>query len=202
MEILSRLLENGFAPGIEVQYTLDQSMMVVKVPDFDKAFDVATGPTRSDEIIPGISFANSETGLLAFCIEAYFYRLICTNGLIAKVASNKSRFKHISTRAMEQFPDALSHVIKGAQHRQVQLIGSRNTHVEDPMAAIALFSKQFGLSQTETEVVRQAYYLEQGATMFHIINAFTRAAQEAGLSPVEAYRYEKAGGRILGMVQA
>jgi hypothetical protein len=38
--------------------------------------------------------------------------------------------------------------------------------------------------------------------MFHIINAFTRAAQDRSLSASGAYRLEKAGGAILGMVKS
>ena len=45
------------------------------------------------------------------------------------------------------------------------------------MSTIETFAKQFKLSQDETKIVRQAYYLEEGATMFHVINAFTSAAQ-------------------------
>jgi hypothetical protein len=36
--------------------------------------------------------------------------------------------------------------------------------------------------------------MEQGVTMFHIINAFTRAAQDTNLDTLQAYRLESAGG--------
>jgi hypothetical protein len=161
-------------------------MMVVKVPEYDRAFGVTFGVARNDEIIPGISFANSEVGFLSVCIEAYFYRLICTNGLIAKVSSASSRFKHISTKLLESFPDTLTHVIEDSNRRQEQFMLSTKTSVDNPIDTIATFSKQFGLSQIETEVVRQSFYLESGATMYHIINAFTRAAQEPHLATAEA----------------
>jgi len=57
------------------------------------------------------------------------------------------------------------------------------------------------LSQTETEIVKKAYYLEQGATMFHIINAFTAAAKTPGLSTADVYKLEKTSGQILSMVK-
>jgi hypothetical protein len=38
-------------------------------------------------------------GCLSFVIEAYFYRLVCANGLIAKTAV-ASRFRHVSRKAM------------------------------------------------------------------------------------------------------
>ena len=122
MEILSQMVQNGFNPAAEVQYSLDDTMMVVKVPEYGRAFGVSFGTSRNDEIIPGISFANSEVGILSVCIEAYFYRLICTNGLIAKVSSASSRFKHISTRLLENFPETLIHVIEDSKRRQGQFM--------------------------------------------------------------------------------
>jgi len=201
MMILSQMVQHGFDPLAEVQYCLDESMMVVKVPEYDRSFGVSLGISRSDEIIPGISFANSEIGVLSVCIEAYFYRLVCTNGLIAKVATASSRFKHISNKLLDNFPETLAHVIEDSKQRQAQFMLSTQTPVNDPMDTIAMFSKQFGLSQIETEVVRQSFYLESGATMFHIINAFTRAGQEPNLSAAEAYKLERTGGQILGLIK-
>ena len=39
------------------------------------------------------------------------------------------------------------------------------------------------------------------ATMFHIINAFTRAAQSAGLDALQSYRLESIGGAGLSLVR-
>jgi hypothetical protein len=88
-----------------------------------------------------------------------------------------------------------------SQHSQKQLQISTQTPVNDPMETIATFGKQFQLSLDETEIVRQAYSLEQGATMFHIINAFTRAAQEPDLTAIDAYKLERTGGQILALVK-
>jgi len=42
------------------------------------------------------------------------------------------------------------------------------------MNTIETFAKQFQLSQEETEIVRQAYYLEHGATMTGVIPIIMR----------------------------
>ena len=200
MEILSQMIENGFDPSAEVQYSIDDTMFLVKIPEYTRTFRVSTGYEHKDDIVPGISFANSEVGILAFSIEAFFYRIICTNGFISQTSST-SRFKHISYRGLENFTDTLAHVIQNSIHNQNQFQISQNTHVNNPIASIEKFSQQFGLSQTETEVVRQSYYKEEGATMFHIINAFTASGKTPGLSTSEVYKYEKAGGLILSMVK-
>jgi len=102
---------------------------------------------------------------------------------------------------MENFPETLAGVVRDSIRKQEQFKLSRHTNVDDPIRSIETFSQRFGLSQAETEVVRQSYYLEQGATMFHIINAFTRAAQDSNLEALQAYRLEKAGGQILSLVR-
>ena len=110
MEVMTKILENGFDPAGEIQFALDDEMMILKMPEYEKAFHLA----GNDKIIPGISIANSEVGILALSIEAFF--------------------------------------------------------------------------------------LEQGATMFHVIQAFTRAAQDGRLSATDTYRLERAGGQILNLV--
>lgn len=202
MEILSQLIQHGFDPSTKVQYSIDDSMFLVKIPEYARAFGVNPGYGKLDEIVPGVSFANSEVGLLAFSIEAFFYRLVCTNGLIAKTSSTLSRFKHISNRGLENFPVTLAGVIEDSIHKQEQFKLSRKTSVDDPIRAIEMFSTRFGLSQTETEIVQKAYHLEPGATMFHVINAMTRAAQDSSLDTLQTYRLERTGGQILALVRS
>jgi hypothetical protein len=137
-------------------------MFLVKIPEYARAFGVNPGYGQLDEIVPGVSFANSEVGLLAFSIEAFFYRLVCTNGLIAKTSSTVSRFKHISNRGLENFPETLAGVIEDSIRKQDQFKLSRQSPLRIPIRSIESFSQRFGLSQAETEVVRQSYYLEQG----------------------------------------
>ncbi len=135
-------------------------MFLVKIPEFARAFDVNPGYGKLDEIVPGIAFAIGKLVLLAFSIEAFFYRLVCTNGLIAKTSSTVSRFKHISNRGLEHFPETLAGVIEDSIRKQEQFKLSRQSSVDDPIRSIESFSQRFGLSQTETEVVRQSYHLE------------------------------------------
>ena len=201
MEILSQLIQQGFDPSSKVQYSIDDNMFLLKIPEYAKIFGVNPGYGNLDEIVPGISFSNSEVGLLAFSIEAFFYRLICTNGLISKTASTVSRFKHISNRGIENFSDTLTLVIGESILNQDQFMLSRNSLIDDPDSSIASFSKRFGLSQKESEIVRHAFYQEPGNTLFHIINAFTAAAKTDGLTTTDVYKFETTGGQILSLVK-
>jgi hypothetical protein len=197
MEILSRMVEYGFSSETEVHYSLDQELLVLKVPDFTRTF----GFGEKDKIVPGISIGNSEVGCLSFVIEAYFYRLVCSNGLIAKTAI-ASRFRHVSRKALEEFPDLLKQVIYESEHSQRRFEISTQTRLDNPLSTIGSFAKQFQLTKKETEAVTHAWETEQGMTMFHVINAYTRAAHDGDLTAEEEYRLERIGGLILSMVKS
>jgi len=196
MEVLTKMLEYGFDPATEVHLSLDDEIMVLKVPEYDRLFRLS----ENDKIVPGISIANSEVGILALSIEAFYYRLVCSNGMISETSVD-ARYKHISRKVMDEFPLVLEGVISQSRHGQDRFRISMQTSVDNPESTIATFARQFQLSQKETEVVQQAFYQEVGGTMFHIIQAFTRGAQDISLSASDSYRMEKAGGAILAMVK-
>ena len=194
-QILSRMVEYGFSSETEVHYSLDQEILVLKVPDFTRTFGFG-----GDKIVPGVSIANSEVGILAFSIEAYFYRLVCSNGLIAK-STVASKFRHISSKALEEFPHILRQVVYESEHSQRRLEISTQSRIDNPLATIGSFNRQFNITKSEAEAVQHAWESEQGFTMFHVINAYTRAAHEADLTAEEAYKLERIGGMILSMVK-
>ena len=196
MEILARMVEYGFSAETEVHYSLDANLLVLKVPDFTRAFGFGNG----DKIVPGISVSNSEVGILAFSIEAYFYRLVCSNGLISKT-SVASKFKHISRRALEEFPNVLQEVIYESDQGRSRFEISTRSEVDDPLATIGSFNKQFLITKTEAQAIEQAWQVEPGRTMFHVINAYTRAAQAPELETEESHKLEKVGGLILSLVK-
>jgi hypothetical protein len=198
LSTLSKMLEFGFDPRAEVQFMMDAEMMVLKVPDYDRTFRLFD----KDKIVPGISISNSEVGIIALSIEAFYYRLVCTNGMIVTTAVDASRYKHISSKAMDKFHSILEQVVSQSRNGQARFMISIQTPVDNPERTIDAFTRQFHISKEETEIVKKAFCLEEGATMFHIINAFTRAAQDKSLSASGSYRLEKAGGAILGMVKS
>jgi hypothetical protein len=195
-EILNKMIEHDFPLTAEVHCSLDETLMVLKVPDYNRTF----GNNNGDRIVPGISIGNSEVGILALTIEAYFYRLVCANGLIAKTAV-ASRFKHISRKALDEFPYVLGQVVDESRHSQHRFRISMQTAVENPLNTISSFNKQFQLTKKEAEAVGRGWEQEKGSSMFNVIQAYTRAAQDVALSTEEAYKLEKVGGEILSLVR-
>jgi hypothetical protein len=196
-EILSKMLELNFRPEQEVQYLLDDGMMVVKVPEYARSFEVAL----RDRMVPGISIGNSEIGFLSFCIECFYLRLVCTNGLVVPVVGGQSRFKHISRKAFEALPETIQHVAASSNLQQAQMVISVNTPVHNPIQTIESFNKRFGLTQTEGEMVKASFEQELGQTMWNVIQAYTGSARAPELTVEAAYRLERVGGQILALVK-
>lgn len=197
IEVLYAMLENGIVPTQEVQFSLDDSLMLVKVPNYDQIFGVAP----RDRIVPGVSFGNSEVGTLAFCLEAYFYRLVCSNGLIAKASTGISRYKHISRKALEEFPEVLGQVVADAQGGKGKFLISLQTPVANPQESFTRLNAQFLVTKKMAEAVERAWPMEEGGTMFNVINAYTRAAQDIALDAEESMHLERVGGQVLSMVR-
>jgi hypothetical protein len=196
-EILSKMLELNFRPEQEVQYMLDDGMMVVKVPEYARSFEVAL----KDNVVPGISIGNSEIGFLSFCIECFYLRLVCTNGMVVPVSVGHSRFKHISRKAFEQLPETIRQVAESSNRQQAQMVISVNTPVHNPIQTIESFNKRFGLTLAEGEMVKASFAQEPGETMWNVIQAYTGSARSPELTVEAAYRLERVGGQILALVK-
>ena len=172
-EILLKMLDLGFRPEQEVQYMLDDGMMVVKVPEYAKSFEVAL----KDNVVPGLSIGNSEIGFLSFCIESFYLRLICTNGMVVPVSVGQSRFKHVSRKAFEALPETIRQVAESSNRQQAQMVISVNTPVHNPIQTIESFNKRFGLTLAEGEMVKASFEQELGQTMWNVIQAYTGSAR-------------------------
>jgi len=72
--------------------------------------------------------------------------------------------------------------------------------VADPFSTLMQFNRQFQLNKQEREAVDWAWPLEQGTSMFNIIQTYTMAAQAERLKAGESYRLQKTGGSIMSML--
>jgi hypothetical protein len=145
--------------------------MVVKVPEYARSFEVAL----KDNVVPGISIGNSEIGFASFCIECFYLRLVCTNGMVVPVSVGQSRFKHVSRKAFDQLPETIRQVAEfkppaGSDGHSV------NTPVHNPIRHRA--STAFGLTQAE-EMVENSFAQEQ-ARRCGTSSRHTRIGKSAG----------------------
>jgi len=193
-EICERLDSLGYGPETEVQCSLDAEFMSLSILDGKKSFEI-----NGDKFKPGISISNSEVGLASLSIAAFLLRLICTNGMVSKTEISAS-YRHVSSKILDEFPavmDKVSYEL-GTQKHKIGL--SMESPVDDPLKTIESFNRQFNLNQPQKEAVQCSWSLEEGDTMFHIVNTYTRASQYKGLSAENSYQLQRVGGNILGIL--
>jgi hypothetical protein len=195
LEVLERLDRLGYKPETRVQCVLDAEFMALNIPDGNKTFDL-----QGDRITPGISVSNSEVGLSSLKIAAFYLRLVCTNGLIAKTQVAVA-YRHISRKILDDLPSVFEEVSRQQLRQRDQFRLSMESRVEDPLSTMNAFNRQFQLTEKEKEAVDWGWLWEPGGTMFHIVNAYTRAAMFNGLAAASAYRLQSVGGQILSMVK-
>ena len=199
LEVMERLLQMGFSLNTPVQASIDDSFMMLNIPDGDKMFTV-----NGDKMTPGISISNSEVGIASLSISAFVLRLVCTNGMISKTAVSAS-YRHVSAKILEEFPKVLGDVGRELDKQRNQLRLSLESRVDNPSATVENFNRQFQLNDEEKGAVAWAFPIEcvqqHQQTMFAIINTYTKGAQYQGLPASSSFKLEKVGGAILGMVK-
>jgi hypothetical protein len=193
-EILEKLDSLGYSPDTEVQCSVDQDFMMLSIPDGKKTFTI-----NGNKMKPGITISNSEVGIAALSISAFILRLICTNGLIS-TEKESQKYKHISRRILDEFPEIMNKVSYHLTEQKDRIKLSLQSPVADPLSTLTSFNRQFLLGKDEQDAVTWAWPQEQGETMFHIVNTYTRASQFEGLPSESAYTLQKTGGNILSMV--
>ena len=193
-EVLTRLDEMGYGPATECQCFLDNEFMLLSVLDGKQNFAV-----NGDKMTPGISVSNSEVGLASLSISAFFLRLVCTNGMVAKTEIGAS-FRHVSTKILMELPEIFGKVGAELAMQRGKFKISMDSPVDNPSATLESFNRQFQLKEPERNAVEWAWPQEAGDTMFNVVNTYTRAAAMDGLPAESSYRLQKVGGDILAMV--
>ena len=70
----------------------------------------------------------------------------------------------------------LGNVVSQSSHFQNRFQISVQTPVDNPESTIDTFSRQFQIPQMQTEIVKQAFYLEQGADVSHHPGIYPRCS--------------------------
>jgi len=172
LETLGQLLPQH---QLQVQsWSLDDEQLIVRlnVPGDHPA-------SLEDPLRVGLHLSNSEVGLGRITITALITRLVCTNGLVVKVADlGGVHRKHVG-RAGESLREvvqaAIPRVLAEADEAAVRFVRLRQVPAPQPLDAfIERTAKEAELSEANTQRARG---LLEGETLFDVVNAFTRLAQ-------------------------
>lgn len=105
-------------------------------------------------------------------IAAFFLRLICTNGAISKTEVSAS-YRHVSIKILNEFPGVLDNVSLELRNQRDQFRISVQTRVDNPLATIENFNRQFQLGEKEKEAVKGGWSKEMRDIMINVVNAYT-----------------------------
>ena len=174
----------------ECQFRFDDGMMQLSIPDRKGAFEVA----KNDEMVPGVSITNSEVGVKAFGVSAWYLRIACLNGMVVSDYISQN-FRHTSTRGLDNFCEVMSGVSVAIMKSNEKFKVAIDANVDNPMVMIENLAKKFLFTGKEIEHIKG--YYDGPQTMYGIIQAFTAAAKYSQLTVERSYAMERAGGKIL-----
>jgi len=85
-------------------------------------------------------------------IAAFVLRLICTNGMISKTEVSTS-YRHVSLKILNEFPKVLDNVSLELGKQRDQFRISIESKVDNPLATLESFNRQFQIGEKEKEAV-------------------------------------------------
>lgn len=179
MEALLPLLPAGRYEVSLVELTNESFHLRLVDPRISR--DVLPG----DRLLVGIHLANSEVGFRAVTVDAVVWRLVCSNGLVRRVAGKsllRQRHIHVAdARFLPLLEEAIAQATLVAAGFIEQMALSVRTFVPEPEQAIAHLGQMWGLTRQTQEYILLALLGEpkrgQQDTLYGLVNAVTNAAQ-------------------------
>ncbi len=159
--------------------------------------DVDLGLGKVDRHRSGFVLANSEVGSRALSVFAWIWRLVCTNGLVART-SKAFRMVH-RRRKGELVASRLAEAVKelSTDWRQAETLirDSQREVIGNPREALTAVVERNPHLRSISQAILSAYDLEPDGTRFGIVQALTRAAQR--FRPEERLMIEQIAGDVV-----
>lgn len=146
----------------------------------------------------GLHLTNSEVGAASVSLSALIYRGICLNGLIMGHGSYTWSKRHIgATDLQHAFQEQVPHLIEASAEARGMFKGTTAIVVKDHEKAFERVAERYQLTKQQHAAIMQAYAEEPGVSLYHVINAVTRAGNHPELSLEPRRQLQEVGGRML-----
>ena len=162
---------------------------------------------NGDVLYPGFHLRNSEVGASALSLDDYFMRLVCLNGLMARVGGKRSLYRTHRSIEDDQLAAALVIAVGRLPERwQVSLEWMRAAkritvpHPDDAVAAILGDSSEVSkalLEEAQRVVLRDGDYSRYG-----VVQAITLVAHDTNKDPDTRFAMERLAGDYLAATPA
>jgi Domain of unknown function (DUF932) len=135
-----------------------------------------------DRNFVAVDLINSEVGFTSIIANPSVYRLVCTNGLVAKQAEYgffKQRHMHIDpAKVNERLSKSIVHGVEVGHEILHKFEQARKVKIDNPYEVITEYGKRKALSEKMIREIRNNYDIEAEKSLFGVVNAFTRTARD------------------------
>lgn len=196
MPLVERLQEMGFSP-INALQTKSRSHQATAAhtltfiaSDFAAHPEFATSEVKKGDIIaPSVVLHNSHNAQSAFYMEAGFFRLVCTNGLVVGSAFERIHFIHAGS-ALEKLEAGLSSLQKSVlpRAREVidQMLTKQLTDQQASMFAYTAAALRFPYSQDLDKYAQALLKVDrpedEGNTVWAVFNRAQEKIEHGGVA--------------------
>lgn len=134
---------------------------------------------KNDIVKAGVSIFFSPIGDYVTRVEQYAYRLVCTNGMTAPTGMHTmTLYGKDDVTMFEKVKGAIEVVWNNVEAMVEGFKDLVKMKVKNPQEYLEHLFKVHHLPPAMRDYVRDAFEIEPGDTMWHITNAFTRAAND------------------------
>jgi hypothetical protein len=156
-----------------------------------------------DVIRGGIEISNSETRGGALAVHGFLYRLVCSNGLIAKTARDAHSLSHKgpADELIAQFRANVAFQAQRVWEHLERIPATVERAIHDIPAELRALQREFRLP---LEIVRRlGNLLEESGdhTVYGVINALTRLAQATDIEYQQARMLEAVAGMLIARTE-
>lgn len=156
------------------------------------------GNENDGSLRDGLHLTNSEVGAASVSLSALIYRGICLNGLIMGHGRYTWSKRHIgATDLHHAFNEQVPHLIEASAEARTAFKGTTSVVVNEHEKAFERIVERYQLTKPQHAAITQAYAEEPGVSLYHIINAVTRAGNHPELALEPRRQLQEVGGRML-----
>lgn len=150
----------------------------------------------------GLHVTNSEVGAASVSLSALIYRTVCLNGLIMGRGSYTFARRHIGQVDLNNVVHGeVSRLLDASGEAAGQFQGLLGVKMPDQWKALERVVERYELTKDQGQAMVNALNQEPGETLFHTVNAVTRAGNDEGLSLDHRRELQEVGGRLLTLAQ-
>jgi hypothetical protein len=187
-------LESRLGSDTAVRFELTEGYLDVQVVG---RHETGLPNADRDALHRGLHLRNSEVGLARVQVSAMVYRTICLNGLVMGNGRWAYQRRHVGRAEIaDQVREAFDRAIDLSGQAATAFAGTRGIMVSQPEQALERVAQRYELAEPESEAVHNAYRREPGETLFHVINALTRAGNDNALPVDSRHKLQSLGGRL------